>query len=107
MSQRVLVTAGASGIGLAMAKGFAATGARVWVTDVDAGALAALPVGIHGVLVDVVDEPAMAALFVDLQTELGGLDVLCANAGIAGPTALVEDISLADWRTCVSVNLEG
>ena len=107
MSQRVLVTAGASGIGLAMAKGFAATGARVWVTDVDAGALAALPVGIHGVLVDVVDEPAMAALFVDLQTELGGLDVLCANAGIAGPTALVEDINLADWRTCVSVNLEG
>jgi len=33
--------------------------------------------------------------------------VLCANAGIAGPTALIEDIALEDWRACVSVNLEG
>ena len=39
--------------------------------------------------------------------QMYGLDVLCANAGIAGPTALVEDIALEDWRACVSVNLEG
>lgn len=39
--------------------------------------------------------------------QLDGLDVLCANAGIAGPTALVEDVALADWQACVSVNLEG
>lgn len=103
----MLVTAGASGIGLAMAKGFAATGARVWVTDVNADALAALPDDIHGVLVDVIDEPAMAAMFANQQAELGGLDVLCANAGVAGPTALVEDIKLEDWRACVSINLEG
>ena len=39
--------------------------------------------------------------------EMGQVDVLCANAGIAGPTALIEDVALADWRACVSVNLEG
>jgi NAD(P)-dependent dehydrogenase (short-subunit alcohol dehydrogenase family) len=49
----------------------------------------------------------MAALFDDLKARWGGLDVLCANAGIAGPTALIEDIALEDWRRCVSVNLEG
>ena len=38
---------------------------------------------------------------------VGTVDVLCANAGIAGPTALIEDVPLADWRACVSVNLEG
>ena len=39
--------------------------------------------------------------------QMDRLDVLCANAGVAGPTALVEDVALADWRACVSVNLEG
>ena len=45
----------------------------------------------------------MAAVF----AQMDHLDVLCANAGIAGPTALVEDVALDDWRACVSVNLEG
>lgn len=39
--------------------------------------------------------------------QMGQIDVLCANAGIAGPTAQIEDIDIADWRACVSVNLEG
>ncbi len=107
MSARVLITAGASGIGLAMAQAFAATGARVWVTDVDARALAALPKGFRGDGVDASDEPAMAALFARVRAEWGGLDVLCANAGIKGPTAAVEDVALADWRACLGVNLDG
>ena len=107
MSQRVLITAGASGIGLAMARAFAASGARVQVSDVDQAALAALPQDITGHQINVTDEPAMAALFAAIRADWGGLDVLCANAGIAGPTALIEDIDLADWRNCVSVNLEG
>ena len=48
-----------------------------------------------------------AALFRRLTREWGGLDVLCANAGIAGPTAAIEDVTLDDWRACVRVNLEG
>ncbi len=104
---RVLVTAGASGIGRAIADAFSDTGADIWVTDIDADALAALPVAWKKSLVDVTDEPAMAKMFGQIAADWGGVDTLCANAGIAGPTALVEDIALADWQRCVSVNLEG
>ncbi len=107
MTQRVLITAGASGIGRAMGEAFAATGAQVWVTDVDARALATLPDAWRGAQVDASDEAGVSALFGEIDNEWGGLDVLCANAGIAGPTALIEDVALADWRACVSVNLEG
>ncbi len=107
MSRRVLITAGASGIGRAMAEGFAATGARVWVADMDRAALAACPQDWRKTTLDVTDEAAMKAMFGEIAQTWGGLDVLCANAGIAGPTALVEDISLADWRACLAVNLDG
>ena len=101
--KRVLVTAGASGIGRAMADGFDAAGYDVWVADVDEAALADVPAHWTGVRCDASSEPEMTALFARLDC----LDVLCANAGIAGPTALVEDIDLAEWQRCVSVNLEG
>ena len=105
--RRVLVTAGASGIGLVVARRFAAEGDRVFVTDVDAGALGVLPEGITGALVDVADEGAMEALAARLKAEWGGLDVVCANAGIKGPTARVTETPLDGWRDCVGVNLEG
>ena len=104
--KRVLITAGASGIGRAMGERFAEAGFEVWVTDVDAGALENLPGEWRGFAVNVTDEAAMKAVFAEIEAA-GGLDVLCANAGIAGPTALVEDVQLEDWRSCVSVNLEG
>lgn len=107
MVQRVLISAGASGIGLAMAEAFSRKGANVRVTDVDERALADLPENIVGTLVDASDEVAMSLLFADIKKDWGGLDVVCANAGIAGPTAAVEDVKLADWQKCVSVNLEG
>ncbi len=103
---RVLITAGASGIGRAMAEAFAAQNAEVWVTDVDAGALSSLPQDWTATQADARNETEMAAVFQRLKSA-GGLDVLCANAGIAGPTALIEDVKLDDWQTCVSVNLEG
>ncbi|MEP1585248.1 MAG: SDR family oxidoreductase [Tateyamaria sp.] len=101
--RRVLITAGASGIGLAMAQAFATNGDAVWVADVDGDALAALPDNITGRFCDAADEARMS----EVVAEIGTLDVLCANAGIAGPTAAIEDVALDDWRTCVSVNLEG
>ena len=107
MTTRVLITAGASGIGLAMAQAFRATGARVRVTDVDAAALAALPDGIAGDQADVTDEAAMAGVCARIGTDWGGLDVLCANAGVAGPTAAVEVMDLGAWRACIAVNLDG
>jgi NAD(P)-dependent dehydrogenase (short-subunit alcohol dehydrogenase family) len=105
--RRVLVTAGASGIGLVVARRFAAEGDRVFVTDVDTGALVALPDGLTGARVNVADEGAMAALAARLKGDWGGLDVVCANAGIKGPTARVTETPLDGWRDCMGVNLEG
>ena len=102
---RVLITAGGAGIGRAMAEGFHAAGHKVWVTDVDADCLT--DVAWRGSVVDASAEDQVSELFSEIKGEWGGVDVLCANAGIAGPTALVEDVALADWQRCVSVNLEG
>ncbi len=104
---RVLITAGASGIGRAMAEGFAEAGAQVWIADRDETALAACPDSWQRTVLDVTDEASVAALFATIATHWGGLDTLCANAGIAGPTAAVEDIALQDWRACLAVNLDG
>lgn len=104
--KRVLITAGGSGIGRAMAEGFDAAGFEVWITDVDQSALDAVPSEWHCHLCDASKEFEVAAVFKAIKAA-GGLDVLCANAGVAGPTALVEDVELANWKACVSVNLEG
>lgn len=105
--KRVLITAGANGIGLVMAEAFASAGYRVWVTDVDAAMIAALPPGIRGSLIDAAQEPGMELLFAEIAKEWGGLDVLCANAGIKGPTAAIEDMDMAAWHQCLAVNLDG
>lgn len=105
--KRVLITAGANGIGLVMAKAFAASGYRVWVTDVDAAMVASLPPGIRGSVADAALEPTMEAVFADIAADWGGLDVLCANAGIKGPTAAIEDMPLEAWHQCLAVNLDG
>ena len=100
---RVAITAGAGGIGRVMADGFAACGARVFVSDVDPAALAAC--GHPGMLADAGQAAAMEA-FVDRAVgELGGLDVLVNNAGIAGPTARVEDVTPAELDATLQVDL--
>ncbi|WP_375281585.1 SDR family oxidoreductase [Pseudooctadecabacter sp.] len=103
---RVLVTAGASGIGFAMGQAFAAVGYDVWVTDVDQAALDACPLAWTARKVDVSDDDQMRGLFEQIASA-GGVDVVCANAGIAGPTALVEDVAWHDWQTCLNVTLGG
>ena len=107
---RVLVTAGANGIGLAIAQAFAAEGARVHVCDVDDAALAALAAS-HPAITqthcDVADRPAVQNLFDEATAQLGGLDALINNAGIAGPTARVEDMHPEDWDRCLDICLTG
>lgn len=107
MNARVLITAGASGVGRAMADRFAVSGAQVWVADLNAEALATCPEDWQRSQVNVADEASVATLFAEIEQVWGGLDVLCVNAGIAGPTALIEDVQLDDWRACMAVNLEG
>lgn len=103
---RVLVTAGANGIGLAIALAFKEAGARVHVCDVDEAALAKLPPDITRTLADVSQAKGVEQLFADTK-QLGGLDVVVNNAGIAGPTAAVEDIGEAEWVETIDINLNG
>ncbi len=88
---RVAITAGANGIGRVMADSFVACGASVFVSDVDPAALAACP---HPKMRADAGVVADCEAFVDAAVKhLGGLDVLANNAGIAGPTALVENVT--------------
>ncbi len=110
MSQRVLITAGAAGIGRESARAFVATGAKVFVCDIDAAGLRRLARDIRGVLTttcDIADGGAVEQMVAGAATALGGLDVLVNNAGIAGPTAPVEDVRPDDWDKTVQVNLTG
>lgn len=107
---RVLITAGASGIGLATARAFAREGARVYVCDVDRAALGALATSDPALLqsvCDVADRRQVAAMFDEALRKLGGLDVLVNNAGIAGPTAKCEDIAPEAWERTLAVNITG
>ena len=109
MPQRVMITAAADGIGRAIAKAFAAEGARVHICDVNEQALARFREDfpeIAATHVNVRSEGEIDAWFDDALEDLGGLDVLVNNAGIKGPTAPVDDIELSDWRECLEVCLD-
>ena len=97
---RVLVTAGGAGIGRAIAQTFRDHGARVHTSDID-------PKTSPDTLADVADVAQVEKLFQEVQKNLGGLDVLVNNAGIAGPTGKVEDIRPEDWDRCIAVDLSG
>ena len=104
---RVVVTAGGAGIGRAIAEAFVDHGARVHVCDIDEAALSSLPQKITRTRADVALLADVERLFADVERSLGGLDVLVNNAGIAGPTAKVEDIEPQDWERCIAVDLNG
>jgi NAD(P)-dependent dehydrogenase (short-subunit alcohol dehydrogenase family) len=107
---RVLVTAGASGIGAAIASAFAETGAKIHICDIDDAALAAFRKSLpncEASKADVADEGQIASLFEIQRKKFGGLDVLINCAGIAGPTAGVEGITEEDWTRAIDVNLNG
>ncbi len=106
----VVVTAGAAGIGLAVAKAFAANGDRVHICDINPQALSQVTdanPSITSTVCDISDRPAVEA-FVDAAVDaLGGIDVLINNAGIAGPTTSVEQLDPDQWAAVLGVNLTG
>ncbi|KVS73846.1 SDR family oxidoreductase [Burkholderia cepacia] len=110
---RVLVTGGASGIGLEIADAFAECGGRVHVCDASQAAISALADrppraaagAISATLADVSDPAAVERVFADVSTGLGGLDVLVNNAGIAGPTGGIDEIDPVQWEQTVAINL--
>ena len=102
---RVIVTAGAAGIGRSIVEAFLAEGAEVATCDIDAAALKTLPSNVHAEQVDVADEPALKAYIDGAIQKLGGLDCLVNNAGIAGPTAKIEELDSADWHRTIDIVL--
>ena len=108
--QRVLITAGASGIGREIARAFSVAGAKVAVVDIDAAALATLHTELPAVIAescDLGELEQIEATVPRVVEALGGLDVLVNNGGIAGQTAPVEQVSPAEWDRVMRVNLGG
>jgi NAD(P)-dependent dehydrogenase (short-subunit alcohol dehydrogenase family) len=106
--QRVLITAGASGIGREIALGFFRAGARVAVLDLEAAALKSLWGEIDGLVAETCDLADLAGIEACVPraiAALGGLDVLVNNVGIAGPTATVENYDPREWDRVMRVNL--
>ena len=105
-----MVSAGANGIGLEIARAFVREGARVHVCDVDTaaiGRLAASDAAITSTVCDVSNRDQVALFFEQGLAKLGGLDCLVNNAGIAGPTGRVEEIDPAEWDRCIAIDLTG
>lgn len=108
--QVALISAGASGIGRVIAETFLAHDCRVHVFDIDADAISSFikrNPGASGTTADVADAGEVADVFDEVESRYGRLDVLVNNAGIAGPTADVEEIEPADWDQTIAVNLNG
>lgn len=109
-TQRVLVTAGASGIGREIVRAFVAQGAKVFVVDLNAAGLAELAKEsdrIQTALCDMSSRSQIEAMVPAAVAALGGLDVLVNNAGISGPTAAVEDFDPDAWDSVMQVNING
>jgi NAD(P)-dependent dehydrogenase (short-subunit alcohol dehydrogenase family) len=114
MRDRVAVVTGAgSGIGRALALGFAAEGANVVLADVEANALAesealvaATGVGTLAHLTDVTDSDSVAALAAATVDTFGGVNILCNNAGVGG-AGLIRNQQLVDWKWVIDVSLWG
>ena len=107
---RVLITAGASGIGRQMTEAFLAEGAKVHTCDIDRTALEQLQAERPDVtwsLCDVANRDQVAAMMDEAVQALGGLDCLINNAGIAGPTGRVDEIDPDDWDRCLAVCITG
>jgi NAD(P)-dependent dehydrogenase (short-subunit alcohol dehydrogenase family) len=106
----VLVTAGASGIGRCIAESFLEQGCKVHVCDVSPGNINEFleqnPAA-SATVSDISKPDQVEALFKELAECHGRLDVLVNNAGIAGPTAAVEDIAIEDWNATINIDLKG
>lgn len=102
--RRAFVTAGGAGMGRATVLALRAAGADVFTCDIDAASLADLPDDVERWVCDVADSSQLDEIFDTILP--GGLDVLVNNAGIAGPTKLVEDITDDEWRRCMAVCID-
>ncbi len=112
-SRRAVITGGAQGIGRATAERFLASEASVSLWDADRAALEATTKElesrgrVHTVVVDVADHGSVEAATSATVAALGGIDILVANAGIAGPNFKSWEYPVADWQRVIQINLLG
>jgi 3-oxoacyl-[acyl-carrier protein] reductase len=101
--RRAIVTGGARGLGLAIARRLAASGASVVVWDRDPDPAAGFP----GFAVDVADAASIEAALQGTLAQLGAPDILVNNAGISGPNAPVWEYPVEEWRRVIDIDLTG
>lgn len=106
-SRTALITGPVRGIGLAIAKLFAAAGARLVLADVDGPACDALAEELGGLSIptDVGDAGAIESLTDDAFAQAGGVDILVCNAGIAGRASAMRDLTEAERERLYAINL--
>jgi len=111
--RRAVVTGGAQGIGRAVAERCLASGAAVALWDRDAQLVASTAAAlarhgaVHPVRVDIADATDVEAAAASTMEALGGIDILVANAGIAGPNAPLWQYPIDAWREILDINLTG
>jgi len=107
--RRAVVTGGAQGIGLAVARRLAASGASLALWDVDQAQLDAARADLAAevLAVDVTDHAAVERAAARTAETLGGIDILVHSAGIAGANATVEEYPVEEWRRVVDIDLNG
>lgn len=111
--RRAVVTGAAQGIGRAIAERLLASGASVALWDKDAALLSetAAALGAQGTVVavpvDVTDPDAVGAAVQSSLSDAGTIDILCANAGIAGPSLKLWDYTPEAWREVIDLDLNG
>ncbi len=107
---KVIITAGASGIGFETAKAFLKIGAKVAICDIDQEALKLAQLTLPGIFIHLCDvsKPNDTENFIEAATsQLKGLDTLVNNAGVGGPTGKIEAISWDEWQRCLDICLGG
>ncbi|OUO94411.1 SDR family oxidoreductase [Cloacibacillus sp. An23] len=107
--KRVLITAGSDGIGKAIASAFHGAGARVHICSRTLEKLEKCAAELPGLTYTVADAARwedVEAVFRDVERKLGGLDFLINNAGIAGPTARVDEVGVEDWAKTIRTNID-
>lgn len=108
--RKVVITAGASGIGYAIARFLRGQGVQIAICNVDAAASKYAKFTMEGCFAfkaDVSDETDVKVFFAAVSQDFGGLDALVNNAGIAGPTGKIEQLSVIEWRRCLDICLTG
>jgi 3-oxoacyl-[acyl-carrier protein] reductase len=109
--RKAVVTGGAQGIGRAITQRFAASGAQVTIWDRDRALAEAAADEIGGsvsfVQVDMTDWEAVRSAAARTAAEMGGIDIMVNNAGIAGMNTTVADYPVDEWRRVIDLNLTG